>query len=43
MFDMAFFHEKLAHNTFINCNYETMIRTIKKWAATSNIKLDISL
>ena len=31
MFDMAFFHEKLAHNTFINCNYETMIRTIKKW------------
>ena len=31
IFDMAFFHEKLAHKTFINCNYETMIRTIKKW------------
>jgi hypothetical protein len=32
MFDMAFFHEKLAHTTFINCNYETMIRTIKKFS-----------
>jgi hypothetical protein len=31
MFDMAFFHEKLAHTTFINCNYNTMIRTIKKF------------
>jgi len=32
MYDMAFFHEKLAHTTFINCNYETMIRTIKKFS-----------
>jgi hypothetical protein len=32
MFDMAFFHEKLAHNTFINCNYNTMIRTINKFS-----------
>ena len=31
IFDMAFFHEKLAHTTFINCNYDTMIRTIKKF------------
>jgi hypothetical protein len=31
MFDMAFFHEKLAHTTFINCNYDTMVRTIKKF------------
>jgi hypothetical protein len=31
MFDMAFFHERLAHTTFINCNYDTMIRTIKKF------------
>jgi hypothetical protein len=31
MFDMAFFNEKLTHNTFINCNYNTMIRTSKKW------------
>jgi len=31
MFDMAFFNEKLAHNTFINCNYNTMIRIIKKF------------
>jgi hypothetical protein len=31
MYDMAFFHEKLAHTTFINCNYDTMVRTIKKF------------
>jgi hypothetical protein len=31
MFDMAFFHEKLAHTTFINCNYDTMVQTIKKF------------
>ena len=31
IFDMAFFHDKLAHTTFINCNYDTMIRTIKKF------------
>jgi hypothetical protein len=31
MFDMAYFLEKIAHTTFINCNYDTMIRTIKKF------------
>ena len=31
MYDMAFFHEKLAHTTFLNCNYDTMVRTIKKF------------
>jgi anion-transporting ArsA/GET3 family ATPase len=31
MFDMAFFLEKLAHTTFINCNYDTIVQTIKKF------------
>ena len=31
MFDMAYFLERLARTTFINCNYDTMIRTIKKF------------
>lgn len=31
MFDMVFYLEKLAHTTFINCNYDTMVRTIKKF------------
>ena len=31
MFDMTYFLERLAHTTFINCNYDTMIRTIKKF------------
>lgn len=25
MFDMTYFLEKIAHTTFINCNYDTMI------------------
>jgi hypothetical protein len=31
MYDMAFLLEKSAHTTFINCNYDTMVRTIKKF------------
>lgn len=31
MFDMLFFLERLTYSTFINCNYDTIVRTIKKF------------
>lgn len=31
IFDFASFLEKLAHTTFIDCNYNTMVKTIKKF------------
>ncbi len=36
IFDMALIFEKLSHNTFYNCNYNTMIRTFNKFNKEEN-------